>query len=332
MSAKSLIEWTEASWNPVTGCTKVSAGCKHCYAQREWPRLAGNPKTVYFGRDFTDVARHPERLDEPLRLKKPRRIFVNSMSDLFHESVPEDFILAVFVTMAAARQHTFQVLTKRAARMRDLLTRWRDAGLVLREGCGVNLRNVWLGVSVEDQATANERIPLLLDTPAAVRWISAEPLLGPVRLCGLPGLPTDDEDVRIDALKGEWFASPRAEAGNLMPRIDWVVAGGESGPRARPMHPGWARSLRDQCAAAGVPFLIKQWGAFVPADQAACDLNTCYDRSAISGWVSPNGAYELGESAAPGHKDAAHVFKLPKQLAGRLLDGVLHDEYPEVMA
>lgn len=314
MSAKSRIEWTEASWNPVTGCTKVSAGCKHCYAQREWPRLAANPKTVYFGRNFTDVACHPDRLGEPLHWKKPRRIFVNSMSDLFHEAVPEYFILAVFVTMAAARQHTFQVLTKRAHRMHDLLTRWRNAGLVLREGCGVDLNNVWLGVSVEDQATADERIPVLLDTPAAVRWISAEPLLEPISFEGL-------------------FADPAnpIDGTNALERLDWVVTGGESGARARPMHPAWARSLRDQCEVAGVPFLLKQWGAFVPPDQAACDLNTCYDRSTIGGWVSPNGAYELGESAAPGHEDAAHVFKLPKQLAGRLLDGVLHDEYPEVM-
>lgn len=177
MSDKTKIEWTDATWNPVTGCTKVSQGCKHCYAEREWPRLT-KLVPAYAGRDFTEVRTHADRLDQPLHWKRPRRVFVNSMSDLFHQDVPDEFIRAVFAVMAQAKQHTFQVLTKRSERMREILTRWHRDGLTLREGCGAVLPNVWLGVSIEDQPSADERIIELLKTPAAVRWISAEPLLG----------------------------------------------------------------------------------------------------------------------------------------------------------
>lgn len=285
MSDKSRIEWTDATWNPVTGCTKVSDGCKHCYAERDWKRLSA-PRAVpnrYTGRKFTDVQCHHELLEQPLRWQKPRRIFVNSMSDLFHEAISDDFILAVFVTMAVARRHTFQVLTKRPKRMRDLMTRWRTAGVVLREGYGVELPNVWLGVSVEDQATADERIPLLLDTPAAVRWVSAEPLLGPVRFHWDRWLPVSGfEQIERERLR----------------TIDWVVAGGESGPKARPMHPDWVRSLRDQCAEAVVPFLFKQWGEW-----------------------APRGINDDKNST---------MIRVGKKAAGRLLDGIQHDAYPEV--
>jgi len=198
---KTKIQWTDATWSPVSGCSKVSAGCKHCYAERDWPRLAKNPKSPYFGRDFTDVRCHPERLDQPLRWRKPRRIFVNSMSDLFHESVPDSFIDEVFAVMSrcgddttprfdAFDAHQFQVLTKRPARMR----RYMEDEIRGSAVCARRLKyrggsliewpppNVWLGVSVEDQATADERIPILLQTPAAVRFVSAEPLLNPVDL------------------------------------------------------------------------------------------------------------------------------------------------------
>ena len=168
--------------DPITGCTKVSQGCKHCYADREWPRLAAPRATpnIYTGREFTDVKCHPEKLDIPLRWAKPRRIFVNSMSDLFHEDVPDTFIDQVFEVMNEAGQHIFQVLTKRPERMRDYMRarKWPAAVTV----DAVPPPNVWLGVSVEDQATVDERIPVLLQTPAAVRWISAEPLLSGVNL------------------------------------------------------------------------------------------------------------------------------------------------------
>lgn len=261
MGDNSVIEWTDATWNPVTGCTKVSQGCKHCYAERDWSRLAHLP--AYQGRAFTDVACHTERLDQPLRWKRPRRIFVNSMSDLFHEAVPDDFLDKVFAVMALSPQHTFQVLTKRPERMRDYCKTLGQhngtdrvsiaaqqisskAWFLWRMGdVGWCLPNVWLGVSVEDQEAADQRIPLLLQTPAAVRWVSAEPLLGPV-------------DVQAAINRMPWRIGG-GDAG-----LHWVVVGGESGPKARPMHPDWARSLRDQCAAAGVQYLFKQWGEWAP--------------------------------------------------------------------
>jgi protein gp37 len=286
MSDKTRIEWTDATWNPVTGCTKVSDGCKHCYAERQWARLAANPATRYHGRKFTDVQEHGDILDQPLRWKKPRRIFVDGMSDLFHPDVSDRFIADVFGVMAACPQHTFQVLTKRPERMRKLI----GAGCMGRfesdaeEAAALYtdalpdwpLPNVWLGVSVEDQATADERIPLLLDTPAAVRWVSCEPLLGPVDL--RPYL--------------DWSF---AFADMSRPDLDWVVVGGESGPKARPIHPDWVRSLRDQCAAADVPFLFKQWGEWLPDER---DPEMCH--------------------------------RVGKKSAGRLLDGALHDDYPRV--
>ena len=287
MSDKTRIEWTDATWNPVTGCTKVSSGCKHCYAERDWARLSANPKTRYYGRDFTDVKCHADVLDLPLRWRRPRRIFVNSMSDLFHPAVPIQFLEDVMTTMELARHHTFQVLTKRPTEMLDALQRIATPVP----------SNVWLGVSVEDQATADERIPLLLQTPTAVRWISAEPLLGPISL----RVPFDG--VRVDAALG---ASPG------IPRLDWVVCGGESGPKARPMHPSWPRSLRDQCQAAGVPFLFKQWG----------EWQTINDMSLEAIYRTPG--------TAPGDRfsDGTELYRCDKKSAGRLLDGVEHNGYP----
>ncbi len=267
MGDKTGIAWTDATWNPVTGCSKVSQGCKHCYAERVFPR-AYHGQTVWQTcslcggdggdvddstracdecrgsgqerrpRRFTDVRCHPERLDQPLRWRRPRRVFVNSMSDLFHPDVPDEFIADVWARMTLSPQHTFQILTKRPERMRDLLS-----GAEVYRLFECPLPNVWLGVSVEDQATADQRIPLLLNTPAAVRFVSAEPLLGPVDLfptCAY-NAPGDGELV---------WKGP-----------DWVIAGGESGPKARPFNLHWARTIRDQCQAAGVPVFIKQLGA-----------------------------------------------------------------------
>ena len=303
MADKTGIEWTDATWNPVTGCAKVSAGCKHCYAERNWGRLQHLP--AYAGRAFTDVATHADRLLQPLSWKRPRRIFVNSMSDLFHQDIHDDFIGMVFRTMARAPQHTFQVLTKRAERMQRLLTHPKMRGFV--GDAPWPLPNVWIGVSVEDQATADERIPLLLDTPAAVRWISAEPLLGPVSLT--------KEYLSMKCGGTYPFRSLGDEhRTKLIDLLDWVVVGGESGPQARPMHPAWARSLRDQCAAAAVPFLFKQWGEWQP--------------------VHPSGAAIPGCGTTPQREPAfrfehGHYFtKVGKKLAGRLLDGALHDGYP----
>lgn len=226
--ATTKIEWATDVWNPVTGCQKVSQGCKNCYAERLAGRFWGDRK-------FTDVQVHPDRLDQPLKWRKPRRIFVSSMSDLFHEDVPTSFIGDVVDVMGSCPQHTFMILTKRPQRMADL---WRinsAPGGVLSGG----LSNAWLGVSAEDQKTADERIPYLLQTPAAVRFLSCEPLLGPIDL-GFPFV--SDNPLMVQR------------------HVDWVIAGGEGGPGARPMHPDWARGLRDQCVSAGVPFFFKQWG------------------------------------------------------------------------
>ncbi len=235
------IQWCDETWNPVTGCTKVSAGCKNCYAEavsRRW------------GKDFAKIELHPERLDMPLRWRKPRRVFVNSMSDLFHELVPTDFMDQVFARMALAQEHTFQVLTKRPEAMRRYLEMKDPCCLASaapeqypRSSAAIEdrlwpLPNVWLGVSIEDQASADERIPLLLQTPASVRFLSVEPLLEAVNV-------------------SKWvtpYLTPEE------PRIDWVIVGGESGPGARPCNIEWIRSIIAQCKAAGVACFVKQLG------------------------------------------------------------------------
>lgn len=320
MSDKTRIEWTDATWNPVTGCTKVSDGCKHCYAEREWARIAA-PRAVpnrYTGRKFTDVQEHGDILDQPLRWQKPRRIFVNSMSDLFHPDVSDRFIADVFGVMAACPQHTFQVLTKRPERMRKLL----GAGCMGRfesdaeEAAALYtdalpdwpLPNVWLGVSVENQATADERIPLLLDTPAATRWVSCEPLLGPVRL----NLATACDRQCSEFQNAECPGSRGLCA--MQNALDWVVVGGESGPKARPMHPDWVLSLRDQCATADVPFLFKQWGEWHPHI-----------------WTD-GGSICIGddEGLKTEMLGDCQMDRCGKKAAGRTLDGVVHDAYPEV--
>lgn len=282
MADKSRIAWTDASWGVTTGCEKTSPGCKFCYAEREWARLVHLP--IYAGREFTDLACHPDRLDQPIRWRRPRMIFVDSMSDLFHKDVPDDFIDHVFAAMALAPQHTFQVLTKRADRMRDYLSaehraayvegrakrmaRERNTPIPAGKGLVWPLPHVWIGVSVENQACANERIPRLLETPAAIRWISAEPLLGPIDLeeaCNIG-------EERVCAEKWDEMADPhrclRAMREGSTSLLDWVVVGGESGFKARPMHLDWARSLRDQCETANVPFFFKQTGHWRMIEEA----------------------------------------------------------------
>jgi protein gp37 len=219
MSDNSKIEWTDATWNPVRGCSKVSPGCAHCYAETFAERFRGVPGHPFeFGFDLRLV---PEKLGEPLRWTSARRIFVNSMSDLFHEGVPDDYIARVGSVMLAADWHVYQVLTKRPERMAKLLnSTLADAGLQ---------PHIWWGVSVENRRVGVPRIDVLQSAPAAIRFLSIEPLL---------------EDLGTLDLRG----------------IAWVIVGGESGPRARPMDPGWVRSIRDQCVEAGVPFFFKQWG------------------------------------------------------------------------
>ena len=263
MGDRTGIAWTDATWNPVTGCTKVSAGCKNCYAEQVADRFWGDRK-------FTDVQCHDDRLDQPLRWRKPRRVFVNSMSDLFHDAVPDAFITRVFQHMGMAPHHTFQVLTKRPERMARMLHghlgRWRNAGPVwvpTMNYTGVPLPHVWLGVSVEDQSAADERISLLLQTPAAVRFLSCEPLIGPLDLSRvvLKKSNPPKPNLSFDALCG-WYGGAEPVCRT---RIDWVIAGGESGPGARPCDVAWIRSLVQQCQDAAVPCFVKQLGA-LPVD------------------------------------------------------------------
>jgi len=253
------IEWTERTWKPVTGCTKVSQGCKNCYAEGIADRFFAKqypPNADGTPRKFTDVRCHEDRLDQPLHWRKPCRVFVNSMSDLFHESVPFDFIDAIFATMAACPQHTFQILTKRPSQA----LKWVDLAVFVSASMQERqlpnaparwpLPNVWLGVSVEDQKTADERIPLLLNTPAAVRWVSYEPALGPVIF-----QEHDQPEINVNWLRGFDGSEPP------VPRLDWVVVGGESGPGARPFYIQWARDVIAQCKAASVPCFMKQLGS-----------------------------------------------------------------------
>ena len=267
MSDKSGIEWTDATWNPTVGCTKVSAGCDHCYAENLVNRFAGTSPA--FPTTFDVVNLRSDRfLTQPLRWNKPRRIFVNSLSDLFHKDVPDEFIARVFAVMVVTPHHTYQLLTKRHGRMRNLLGSHRFLGL-LDEALTEHgerqlvaddwpLPNLWLGVSAEDQDTADLRIPALVATPAVVRWVSAEPLLGPIDLTRWARQHADDcQDENGDP---PWCTCGRDRDGYL----DWLVAGGESGAQARPLAGRWVRDLRDQCAANGIPFLFKQWGGRTP--------------------------------------------------------------------
>ncbi|MEW6058768.1 MAG: phage Gp37/Gp68 family protein, partial [Actinomycetota bacterium] len=262
MSDRSKIEWTDASWNPATGCVEVSEGCDHCYARTFAERFRGVHDHPY--EQGFDPKVWPERLEQPLRWKKPRTIFVNSMSDLFQDAVPDRFIMNVFTVMSAARHHVFQVLTKRPGRMASLLrSAWWEDNITAMTDDPRPLPNVWLGTSVENQKWAGVRIPRLLETPAAVRFLSCEPLLGPIDL----RLATAHActDPRLAARQERFDARDRAHLSvTSQQEIGWVIVGGESGPGARAMHPDWARDLRDQCNAAGVPFFFKQWGGRTP--------------------------------------------------------------------
>jgi len=241
--ADTSIEWTDKVWNPVRGCIKVSPGCKNCYAETFAERFRGVKGHPY--EQGFDLRLVLEKLNEPLRWKKPRRVFVNSMSDLFQDGVPDEYIGRCFDVMAQARRHTFQVLTKRPGRMRALVPTFAARHTAI-DGSGWPLPNVWLGVSVENQHFADERIPLLLQTPAAVRFISAEPLLGP-----------------IDLERGGFalHRPTRSPRGKYWPGLDWVIVGGESGPGARRFDLEWGRSLVEQCRECGVPCFIKQLGS-----------------------------------------------------------------------
>lgn len=337
MVGKTKIEWTDRSWNPTTGCNKVSQGCKHCYAET---MARGRLREAYSARDpsINDI-RHrnnpfavrlwPERLVKPLQWQKPSRIFVNSMSDLFHEEIPEGFVDQVFAVMALASQHTFQVLTKRPDRMAEYMASVGRPGAVAAEtGSGVDgnrawpfirpddlaarwpLGNVWLGTSVEDQVSADERIPHLLRTPAAIGFLSCEPLLGPVRL--------------PDEWPGCWHPTSEGRTpdhSRCLPPKTWVICGGESGSGARPMHPEWPRRLRDQCREGGIPFFFKQWGRWAP------ETHSNFARYQAR-TVRYEGSLVPPVSRESHEVEPVYMCEIGKARAGRILDGRTHDEYP----
>ncbi|MBF9042991.1 DUF5131 family protein [Rhodobacterales bacterium HKCCE4037] len=354
------IEWTEATWNPIVGCSVVSPGCTNCYAMKTAARLAKNPATPHYAGTVQDsragpvwtgkVALAEKALFAPLKRRKPTMYFVNSMGDLFHEDIPEEWIDRVFAIMALCPRHTFQVLTKRADRMRSYLTSherrmsaaayasvWHATGAWnIPDDVSLlwPLPNVWLGVSAEDQERADLRISDLLATPAAVRFVSVEPMLGAVDLTWLHAI--DNGDGVLDSTVGRhweavlppWGAEyrPRRRGhtdrmmrrqfiGKVVPRLDWVICGGESGSHARPMHPDWPRSLRDQCNAAGVPFFFKQWGAWLPEDHVI-DANP------------PDRVFNSCDTRLDDY--GMRWYRVGKKHAGRLLDGGEWNEMPEV--
>ena len=352
MADKSNIEWTDATWNPVVGCSIVSPGCTNCYAMQMAARIESmsearrpggtlGPMTHYYGTTKRvngnavwngKVALAPDNiLTAPLRWKRPRKIFVNSMGDLFHEAIPDEWIDRVFAVMALCPQHTFQVLTKRAERLRDYclalpsrsvavaqaavwLGVWDDPdgiAVTVNDLIDRPLPNVWLGVSCERQHEWDERKEHLRNTPAAVHFASFEPLLGAV-------------------------IEPRP----MSDFIQWGIVGGESGPKARPMHPQWARDIQDQCEAAGVAFFMKQWGEWLPWSQFVYANNVHDDpeqtKFATREWGN-NKWTDVGrpmwcDTADGNIDDQQCVARVGKKAAGRLLDGVEYNSFPKVSA
>ncbi len=316
------IEWTDETWNPVTGCTKVSPGCDHCYAEAFTKRFNRRP--------FEEITLHPERLGQPLAWKKPRRIFTCSMSDLFHDKVPWDYLLKVFEAMAATYDHTFQVLTKRPGRM-DYF-----ANTVLAEYQNCHpmgpwnwLPNVWAGTSVES-AKYLPRLDVLARVPAKVRFVSCEPLLGPLDLRPwLGGCPRAYETATgtFDPSGGPYrnlCAGCGAHKLDHKQTLSWVIVGGESGPGARPMHPQWVRDIKDQCQEAGVPFFFKQWGEWRHLSNEVAQHIGRSTYVALDG-----GTYPAGRAPPFPRFDGYEMLeRVGKKAAGAMLDGREWREMP----
>lgn len=291
------IEWCEETWNPITGCTPISEGCQNCYAKRLSNRLKG--RCGYDKDNPFSVTLHPDKLDQPLRWRKPRRVFVCSMGDLFHPKVKSQSIAEVFDIIAQAQNHTFLILTKRPRRMKAVLEGFRE---IWECSCvGWPLPNLWLGVTAENQQRADERIPILLQIPAAKRFVSIEPMLGAV---DLQSYVLGDTLCRCDGCMDLAKNAPEMWQAQ---RIDWVICGGETGPGARPMHPEWVRSLRDQCQASGTPFFFKSWGEYA--------------------WEENFPVPDIALKTVKKHVDIS--IKVGKKRAGRLLDGHEWSEYPK---
>lgn len=349
MGSTSRIEWTDATWNPVTGCSKISPGCANCYAESMSHRFGWTGLPWTNSNAPENVRCHPDRLEEPLRWRKPRRVFVCSMGDLFHEQVPDVFLLHVFDTMRQCPRHTFLLLTKRPERMRDFCSRLRFASegsgriwladhaegpgyrLMGGRGC-TSMTWVWPMVTAENQEEADRRIPFLLDTPAAVHGVSVEPMLSAMDLTPyLYGVEDHGVDLSRD---------PGSKVGGCVgyrPGLDWVICGGESGLGARPMHPDWVKSLREQCVKTGVRFFFKQWGEWRsdsdmqrenPGQVFATGNN--WGTLNIRGDWFPLTTTWNGRQFDPWHDYECAMVRVGKKRAGRLLDGRVWDQYPEV--
>lgn len=344
----SKIEWTNETWNPIIGCSKVSEGCKNCYAEKMAGRLSNIPSThqnykevvrwgqsvktdMYYGLQKWNGKTHliESVLEKPFHWRKPRMIFVCSMGDLFHESVPFWWIDKVFAVILANPHHTFQILTKRPERMLEWFnyknTSWKNEGMQGPEriryqayaqfGAKVEydngdywpLKNLWIGVSAENQEQANKRIPVLNAIPAQVKFVCLEPLLS-----------------RIDLNKSLGHTL-KHHAGGLKNCLSWVIVGGESGPKARPMHPDWVRSIRDQCKDAEVPFFFKQWGEWRES------VNQDFGRYHKWQWITPSGITDdcMGRNLINNHEwNTKLMFRSGKKKAGNLLDGKTYQEFP----
>jgi protein gp37 len=350
------IEWTQRAgtkgetWNPIrarnktTGgvghfCTKVSAGCQNCYAADFQKRFKNAVRYAAQDADQVELFLDEKALLKPLHWKKPRTIFVCSMTDLFYEGHKDQCIAKIFAIMALCPQHTFQVLTKRPTRMltctqppaeeiaAEIAAMMADADNAYDQllTTATPLKNLWLGVSVENQQTANDRIPALINTDATVRFISAEPLLGQIDLTKIQV----GDFSGLNSLAGTYW-NDLAEMKGTIPAIDWVICGGESGHSARPMHPDWARNLRDQCKAAGTSFFFKQWGAW----------QTIYDRDKDDiDWracPTPQNSNERYVNLEGGHgfhgERVVFAKRKTKKASGRMLDGREHNEWPEVVS
>ncbi len=305
---KTKIEWADFTWNPVDGCSKVSEGCRNCYAERHARRLWGM-------RFFTEIRCHPEKLGQPEIIKKPSKVFVCSMGDLFHEDVSDTFIGDVFSKMAMAHQHTFLVLTKRPERAYRWFTQYYNGGFTAEElirgrvntllhrhpsepieGWRWPLKNVWMGTTTENQPMADERVPWILRIPAALRFVSVEPMLGAVIFRKIV-MPDGDH-------LGNFFNHGTGTG------IDWVICGGESGPSARITHPNWVKDLLGQCQDTRIPFFFKQWGEWLPIE------------GEVPAEYTEHPMRKLG--------DGITFVRLGKRLSGDIVAGRQWHEYPEV--
>lgn len=339
------------TWNPIVGCTKVSPGCDNCYAERMAFRIA-NMQLKNHGKNgyhYTEVSKLTsigwtgetrlinEALRKPLAWREPRMIFVCSMSDLFHESVPFEWIDEVFIKVSVTHpKHLFIILTKRPQRMAEYFN--RPESKILTSFKGKPLQNFWIGVTAENQEQANKRIPILLQIPAAKRFVSIEPMLGPVKLNSL--IREDGSNAWVDDCltgfkahgAGGWYAN----------KLDWVICGGESGPKARPMHPDWVRSLRDQCASANVPFFFKQWGEWqsywfnMTSKEVCFKMYSSYLQFTQKDWVNKGDACisldgklcKTGGDMQQAQYPVAIMQRLGRKNTGNMIDGERHQNWP----